>query len=101
MQRSTLLSQTRLLVKDNSHHTWVSNSKTATKEDKELFLKGLVSNKSIWETLGRILLSWYEAKSGSNNNFDSPNWLEKECFNKGYMKALEDIYKIIPKTNEE
>ena len=98
----SLSAQNSLKDKDaESFHTWINHAEISDLEDERMFVVGLKGNSRYWEVLNKIIKGMYEAKCKSNFDFNTPNWLEKECFNKGYLKALEDVYKLIPKTNED
>ena len=74
---------------------WTSHLKT--KEEKERFKKQVLSSSEVLERLSDIISEYSESCVMEKPDYDSPSWAYKQAHYNGYINALEDIFKILPK----
>jgi hypothetical protein len=90
-------------LNQSSNKAWASNyspapNKTGEEQAKETeeFVKQVVMNTTIWETMEKIVLR----KIGTRKKigFDETNWALRTASNEGYNRAMNEILQLIPTT---
>jgi hypothetical protein len=73
---------------------WFSEAKT--EEDRASTRQMLLNSQIQWRLLKAIVRKIFNEKQLKQSDFDKPNFDQKRLYDEGYLKALQDIYKIIP-----
>lgn len=64
------------------HHAWLRN--------------GL----NYWDELRTILRLLFNQNRGAGSDFSNPNWDYQQAYCLGYERALQDVYKTLPRPKE-
>lgn len=80
----------------------IASSWLAGKSGKELedHVEWLQHGTLYWNELRTQLQMLYNQTKAAESDFSSPNWAVSQAARVGYEKALQDVYKILPRPKE-
>jgi hypothetical protein len=79
---------------DSLDSRWLIDDKT--EEDKEKTREVLRNSTIQFRALKRILQEEFDSKQLKPVDFDNPNFDQKRIYMEGYLRALQNIYKLLP-----
>lgn len=74
------------------HHQWFSSLPRAEQEQRKKFIE---SNEKVLDIAREIVYNMIMESRTSFKDYDSPSWAYKQADNNGYVRALEDVHKLL------
>lgn len=82
---------------DAVNQAWFRADGGGTETEREELREILLNSGRLFGNLTRLLVERYQAATRKEIDFSQPNWQERQLFLAGYKKALQDVYRLVPK----